>query len=69
MKRVVIDQFGGPEVLKVVDDDIPEPGPGEARVRVLAAGVSFSDALLRAEGSRSQSLLLTPRTGPSTAEA
>jgi NADPH:quinone reductase len=48
MKRVVIDQFGGPEVLKVVEDDIPQPGPGEVRVRVLAAGVSFSDALLRA---------------------
>src|SRR5918995_307537 len=48
MKRVVIDQFGGPEVLKVVEDDIPQPGPGEVRVRVLAAGVSFSDGLLRA---------------------
>ena len=48
MRRVVIDRFGGPEVLKVVEDDIPQPGPGEVRVRVLAAGVSFSDALLRA---------------------
>src|SRR2546425_9862643 len=48
MKRVVIAQFGGPEVLKVVEDDIPQPGPGEVRVRVLAAGVSFTDALLRA---------------------
>jgi len=34
MKRVVIDHFGGPEVLKVVEDDIPQPGPGEVRVRV-----------------------------------
>jgi NADPH:quinone reductase len=48
MKRVVIDQFGCPEVLKVVEDDVPQPRPGEVRVRVLAAGVSFSDALLRA---------------------
>src|SRR5215216_7246090 len=48
MKRVVIDHFGGPEVLTVEEDDIPQPGPGEVRVRVLAAGVSFSDALLRA---------------------
>ena len=39
MKRVVIDHFGGPEVLKVVEDDIPQPGPREVRVRVLAAGV------------------------------
>ena len=48
MKRVIVDRFGGPEVLKVVEDDVPRPGPGEARVRVLAAGVSFSDALMRA---------------------
>ena len=48
MKRVVVDHFGGPEVLKVVEEDDPRPGPGEVRVRVLAAGVSFTDAQLRA---------------------
>jgi NADPH:quinone reductase len=48
MQRVVVDRFGGPEVLRVVEEDDPRPGPGEVRVRVLAAGVSFSDALLRA---------------------
>jgi NADPH:quinone reductase len=48
VKRVVIDHFGGPEVLKVVEEDDPRPGPGEVRVKVLAAGVSFTDAQLRA---------------------
>ena len=48
MKRVVVDHFGGPEVLKVIEGDAPQPGPGEVRVRVLAAGVSFTDALIRA---------------------
>jgi NADPH:quinone reductase len=48
MKRVVVDRFGGPEVLRVADDGDPRPGSGEVRVRVLAAGVSFTDALLRA---------------------
>jgi Alcohol dehydrogenase GroES-like domain len=48
MKRVVVDRYGGPEVLRVVEDDDPRPGPGEVRVRVLAAGVSFTDAQLRA---------------------
>ena len=48
MKRVVVDQYGGPEVLKVVDEEDPRPGPGEIRVRVLAAGVSFTDAQIRA---------------------
>jgi NADPH2:quinone reductase len=48
MKRVIVDRFGGPEVLRVVEDQDPRPGPGEVRVRVLAAGVSFTDAQLRA---------------------
>ncbi|MEY9778261.1 medium chain dehydrogenase/reductase family protein [Arthrobacter sp. MW3 TE3886] len=48
MKRVVIDRFGGPEVLQVVEVEDPRPGPGEVRVRVLASGVSFTDAQLRA---------------------
>jgi NADPH2:quinone reductase len=47
MKRVVVDHFGGPEVLMVVEDEVPRPGLGEVRVRVLAAGVSFTDAQLR----------------------
>jgi NADPH2:quinone reductase len=48
MKRVVVDQFGGPEVVRVVDEPDPSPGEGEVRVRVLAAGVSLTDAQLRA---------------------
>jgi len=48
MKRVVVERFGGPEVLRVVEGDEPRPGPGEVCVRVLAAGVSFTDAQLRA---------------------
>jgi NADPH:quinone reductase len=48
MKRVAVDHFGGPEVLGMVEEDDPRAGPGEVRVRVLAAGVSFTDAQLRA---------------------
>ena len=48
MKRVVVDHFGGPEVLRVVEDTDPRPAPREVRVRVLAAGVSFTDARPRA---------------------
>ena len=47
MKRVVVEHYGGPEVLKIVEDEDPRPGPGEVRVRVLAAGVSYTDAMLR----------------------
>ncbi|HET7532017.1 MAG TPA: medium chain dehydrogenase/reductase family protein [Nocardioidaceae bacterium] len=48
MKRVVVEHYGGPEVLRLVDEEDPRPGPGEVRVRVLAAGVSFTDAQIRA---------------------
>src|SRR4051794_29708967 len=48
MKRIVIDHYGGPDVLNVVEDDDPRPGHGEIRVKVLAAGVSFTDSMLRA---------------------
>ncbi len=48
MKRVVVERYGGPEVLRVVEEADPRPGPGEVRVGVLAAGVSFTDAQLRA---------------------
>ncbi len=48
MQRVVVDHYGGPEVVRVVEDEVPRPGPDEVRVRVLAAGVSFTDSQLRA---------------------
>ena len=42
MKRVIVDHFGGPEVVSVVEEGDPRPGPGEVRVQVLASGVSLS---------------------------
>ncbi len=46
-RRVVITKTGGPEVLRLIQDDVPEPKPGEVRVKVLATGVSFADMLMR----------------------
>lgn len=46
-KRVIVPRHGGPEVLQLVDADPPEPGPGEARLEVLAAGVSAFDLIYR----------------------
>lgn len=48
MKRVVVDRFGGPEVMKFVEAEDPRPAAGEVAVRVVAAGVSFTDSQLRA---------------------
>jgi len=49
--RVVVTRHGGPDVLQVVEEDLPEPGAGEARVKVLAAGVSAYDLMHRRSGS------------------
>lgn len=45
--RIIVRRFGGPEVLETVQEDVPEPGQGEVRVRELVAGVSFADLLMR----------------------
>src|SRR6202142_804363 len=43
VKAVSFSQFGGPEVLQIVDLPDPQPGPGEVRIAVRAAGVNPSD--------------------------
>ncbi len=48
MRAIEIAEFGGPEVLRVVQRPTPQPGAGEVLVKVLAAGVNRPDALQRA---------------------
>src|SRR5271157_3757596 len=43
IKAVRFSQFGGPEVLEIVDLPDPHPGPGQVRIAVRAAGVNPSD--------------------------
>ncbi|MCD9122334.1 zinc-dependent alcohol dehydrogenase family protein [Cupriavidus sp. UGS-1] len=40
-------QIGGPEVLRIEHAEVPEPGPGEVRIRVKALGLNRAEALLR----------------------
>ena len=47
MKEIRIHEFGGPEVLSYEDVEIPEPGPGQARVKLAASGVNFIDIYQR----------------------
>ena len=47
MKAVRIHEFGGPEVLKYEDIPEPQPGPGEIRIRIIAAGVNPMDWKMR----------------------
>lgn len=46
-RHVVLQRTGGPEVLQLVEDELPAPGAGQARVKILAADVSSSDVNLR----------------------
>jgi NADPH:quinone reductase-like Zn-dependent oxidoreductase len=48
MKAVQFSEYGGPEVLRVVDIDEPHAGPGQVRIAVRAAGVNPSDWKRRA---------------------
>lgn len=47
MKAVVYDRYGPPEVLRVADVPVPEPGRGEVLVRVTRAALNPKDALTR----------------------
>lgn len=47
MRAIAITRSGGPEVLAVVDRDLPEPSRGEVRVRVRATAVNRADLLQR----------------------
>jgi NADPH:quinone reductase-like Zn-dependent oxidoreductase len=52
MRAVGQDTLGGPEVLKIVEVERPEPGPVEILVRVHAAGVNPTDWKSRTTGGR-----------------
>ena len=45
MKAVQFNEYGGPEVLQVVDADEPHAGHGQVRIAVRAAGVNLSDLM------------------------
>lgn len=50
MKAIVLDAFGGPDVLALRDVEPPAPGPGEVLVRVRATSVNPVDTKIRADG-------------------
>jgi NADPH2:quinone reductase len=45
--RIIVTHYGGPDAIRVVEEECPEPESGEVRVRVLAAGVSLPDVMAR----------------------
>jgi len=46
-RRVIIEEFGGPEQMKLVDAEVGDPGPGEIRIRHKACGLNYLDVYQR----------------------
>lgn len=47
MRAIQMTEFGGPEVMKLVELPTPEPGPDEVLIRVARAGINFADTHTR----------------------
>ena len=45
--RIIVTHYGGPDALQTIEEELPEPKPGEVRVKVQAAGVSLPDIMMR----------------------
>jgi NADPH2:quinone reductase len=59
MKAIRIHAHGGPEVLQFEDVDVPQPGPGEALVKVARAGLNFIDVYFRTGANKPPALPFT----------
>ncbi|MER5925269.1 quinone oxidoreductase family protein [Streptomyces mirabilis] len=60
MRAVEIQEYGGPEVLRVVEAEVPAPGPGQVSIDVAYTGVNFADLKARADGYRVPALPFVP---------
>ena len=47
MRAIRVESYGGPEVLRIAEVPTPEPGAGQVRVKLAAAGVNFIDTYHR----------------------
>jgi NADPH:quinone reductase len=47
VRCIEVHELGGPEVLRPSERTLPDPGPGEVRIRTAAAGVNFIDVYFR----------------------
>ena len=69
MKAVFVEQPGGPENLKYADLPKPAPGPGQALVKIAAAGVNFIDIYFRTGLYKAEVPILLGNEGAGTVEA
>jgi NADPH:quinone reductase-like Zn-dependent oxidoreductase len=58
-RSVRFHEFGGPEVLKIEDVVVPDPGPKQVRLRIKAIGLNRSEVLTRS-GKAASKVTLPP---------
>lgn len=69
MKAIVVNEPGGPEKLELADLPKPTPGPKQALVRIVAAGVNFIDIYFRTGLYKSDRPILLGNEGAGVVEA
>jgi NADPH2:quinone reductase len=69
MKAVFVEQIGGPENLKYADLPQPSPGPGQALVKIAAAGINFIDIYFRTGLYKADPPIVLGNEGAGTVEA
>lgn len=69
MRAIIYTEAGGPEVLQLVERDVPEPGPGEVRVRVAFSGVNPTDWKVRSSTAPAAGWQIPDQDGAGTVDA
>ena len=69
MKAIRIERHGGHEALQLVDVPIPEPGPGEIRIKQTVAGVNYIDVYVRTGVYKRELPFILGREGAGTVDA
>lgn len=69
MKRMQVTEVGGPERIEMAEVPVPQPGPGQALVRLKASGVNFIDIYFRTGLYKSSLPVLLGSEGAGTVEA
>lgn len=69
MKAVFVETPGGPENLKYADIPTPQPGPGQALVKIAASGVNFIDIYFRIGLYKADPPIMIGNEGAGTVEA
>jgi NADPH:quinone reductase len=69
MKKIVVEEVGGPEKMKPVDIPIPTPGPKDALVKVAFSGVNFIDVYFRTGLYKSETPIVLGSEASGTVES